>query len=298
VELRQLRYFLTIAEEGQFRRAAERLSLTGPALSQQIRQLENELDVTLFDRLGREVRLTSAGQVLVERARRVLRDLDDLRLALDELRALRRGELRVGVVQTVNEAVLPLVLARFTAAYPGIRVTVEERSADGIEEGVLDGSLQLGVGFTPPTRGAIASERLFSEELLLVVRPDHPLARRPYCDVADLAAVPLALFPPSFCTRRLWERCAAAAGIDSQVRVEVNTASGLLATVRASALATVLPALALRGTLAEGLVGVALHNPVPRREVGLLWRADAYRCAATQAFEATARAIIATMIGE
>jgi LysR family cyn operon transcriptional activator len=294
MELRQLRYFLTVAEERHFRRAAERLSLTGPALSQQIRQLELELDVQLFDRLGRAVRLTSTGEVFLAHARRVLRDVEDARVALDDLRTLRRGSLRIGVVQTVNEVVLPQVIARYTTAYPGMQVTVEERSADTIEAGLLDGTLQLGIGFTPPAQSAIEAEPLFSEELILVVRDDHRLARCGAVGVAELAAVPLAVFPGGFCTRRLWDACALAAGIAPAVQVEVNTIAGLLAVVRASALATVLPALALRGVGVERLVGVRLYAPTPRRTVGLLWRRHAYRCAATQAFAEIARLVIAT----
>lgn len=293
MELRQLRYFVTVAEERHFRRAAERLSLTGPALSQQIRQLELELDITLFDRLGREVRLTSAGEVLMEHARRVLREFGDARAAVEDLKALRRGSLQVGVVQTVNEIVLPQVLARYTAAYPGIQVSVEERSADGIEAGLLDGTLHLGIGFTPPAHPALTAEPLFSEELMLVVRDDHQLAHCRTVGVAELGLVPLALFPGGFCTRRLWDACALTAGITPRVQVEVNTIAGLLAIVHASKLATVLPALALRGVGAEGLVGVKLRDPTPRRAVGLLWRQQAYRCAATHAFAEMARAVIA-----
>src|SRR5215468_8981191 len=100
IELRHLRYFLAVAETSHFTRAAQKLHVTQPTLSHQIRQLEGQLDLPLFDRIGRRVKLTAAGAMLVPHARRVLRELEDAQVALGELHGLKRGELKVGIVQT------------------------------------------------------------------------------------------------------------------------------------------------------------------------------------------------------
>src|SRR5580765_7819417 len=118
IELRHLRYFLAVAELGHFTRAAGKLNVTQPTLSHQIRQLEGQLNLALFDRFGRLVKLTAAGEVLLPHARRVLRELDAAQSALGELHGLKRGELKVGIVQTVNACVIPEIVAQFSANHP------------------------------------------------------------------------------------------------------------------------------------------------------------------------------------
>src|SRR5262249_19029546 len=118
MELRHLRYFLAVAESAHFTKAAQRLHVTQPKLSHQIRQLEGQLNLPLFDRVGRRVKLTSAGELLLPHARRVLRELEEAQTALGELHGLKRGELKVGIVQTVNACVIPEIVGRFSAAHP------------------------------------------------------------------------------------------------------------------------------------------------------------------------------------
>lgn len=289
MELRHLRYFQAVAEERSFRRAAERLFVSQPALSQQIRQLEEELGIPLFDRIGKRVRLTAAGELLLGYARRVLHELGEAQRALAELEGLARGALALGVVQTVNAYLIPTVLARFIPAYPAIAIRIEELPANQIEAGLAAGQLDLGIGFAPAGAPEIEAELLFNEELVLVVRDDHCLAGQERLPVSRLDGLPVALLSPAFCTRRLFDQCAQLARARPDIRVETNAIEGLLATVRAAGLATVLPALALRTPAGAGLRAVALCEPVPRRSVGLLWQRDGYRCAAARAFAATVR---------
>src|SRR5262245_21492019 len=126
IELRHLRYFLAVAEEQSFTRAAGKLNVTQPTLSHQIRELEGQLNLVLFDRVGRRVKLTAAGEMLLPHARRVMRELMEAQTALDELHGLNRGSLRVGIVQTVNACVIPEIVARFSEAHPGIHVACQE----------------------------------------------------------------------------------------------------------------------------------------------------------------------------
>ncbi len=287
MELRHLRYFQAVAEECSFRRAAERLFVSQPTLSQQIRQLEEELGIRLFDRIGKRVQLTAAGKLLLGYARRVVHELGEAQRALAELEGLARGTLVLGVVQTVNAYLIPAVLARFIPAYPAITIRIEEFPASQIEAGLAAGQLDLGIGFVPASAAEIEAEPLFDEELVLIVRSDHYLAGRERLPFSRLDSVPLALLSQAFCTRRLVDQCAQRAGVCLDVRVETNAIDGLLATVRATGLATVLPALALRTAAGAGLCAVALCEPVPCRSVGLLWQRDGYRCAAARAFAAT-----------
>jgi len=269
VELRHLRYFLAVAEESHFRRAAERLHVSQPTLSLQVQQLEKELGTPLFERTGRRVRLTQAGEVYRGHARRALANLEEAQIALDELEGLLRGRLAVGVVQTVNAYLIPSVVAGFAARHPGVRLRVEELSAEGIEEGLADGRLDLGVSFVEADGGDLEAEPLFEEELVLIVPEGHRWAGRRSVRAADLAGEPLALLPEGFCTRRLAEECFRTAGVRPAVAVEMNSVEALVAVVRSGGPATVLPALAAGG---PGVAAIRLERPTPRRSVGLLRR--------------------------
>ncbi len=284
MELRQLRYLLAVAEEGSITRAAQRVYVTQPALSQQLQLLERELGTALLDRSGRRVRLTPAGEILVRSAREVIRQLEEARTAIRELMGLERGELTLGVVQTVNMYLMPLALSRFWECYPKVRLHVEELAADDIEARLLEGTLDIGISFLPPRLEGLESHPLFSEELVLLLRRQHPLASRRSIRVAELQEVPLVLLPRRFCTRRLWDRCAAEAGVHPRVVGELNTIDGLLGLVHRLDVATILPRLALHSPLAEGLAAVSLRDPTPLRTVGGLFRKGGYTCTASRAF--------------
>jgi LysR family cyn operon transcriptional activator len=292
MELRQLRYLLVIAEERSFTRAAERLFLTQPALSQQIAKLEEELDSVLLERAARNLRLTAAGELLCGHARRILAEVDSAQVALSELKGLQRGTLRVGTVQTVNAYLMPHIVTAFASAYPRVGLQIEELAADDIEHGLQTGHLQIGIGFVPTLNADIAAEALFEEELVLITNAEHPLAAQqsvPLCQVADHA---LAMLPKTFCTRRLWEAAAAQAGVQPRIALEMNTISALLAIVRQTHMATVLPALALADASCADLHQVRLTTPTPTRKVGLLTLCDGYQCHATRAFAGVVRQVV------
>lgn len=294
MDFRQLRYFLKVAEESHFTRAAQGLYVSQPTLSQGVAQLEKEIGAQLFDRIGKKVRLTQAGEVFRAYALRALREMEEAQVALAELEGLKRGEVRVGVVQTVNAYLVPMIAARFGASHPGVTLQVEELSGDGIESGLLDGRLNLGIGFMPPQSGDIQAQPLFEEDLVLAVPRGHRLFSKRAVTVRELDGEAMVLMPPTFCTRRLWDEAALEAGVSLRVMVEINSVEGIMATVRAGKLATVLPALALRGEEArpDGLRALKLLDPTPRRSVGLLWRRDAYRCIASRALTNAAVAVV------
>src|SRR5690606_17870911 len=139
MELRQLRYLLAIAETGNFTRAAETVFVSQSALSQQIQSMEQEIGTVLLDRSRTGVRLTAAGEILCHHARQMLRELDEAKVAIEELEGLRRGELRIGVVQTVNAYLMPVIATAFNQRYPDIRLSIEELAADDIEAGLEQG---------------------------------------------------------------------------------------------------------------------------------------------------------------
>lgn len=292
LELRHLRYFLAVAEASHFTRAAAKLHVTQPTLSHQIRQLEGQLNLPLFDRVGRRVKLTAAGELLLPHARRVLRELEEAQTALGELHGLKRGEIKVGIVQTVNACVIPEIVARFSATHRGIRVTCAEMSVGEIEAGLEAGRLDLGIGFLPAAHPLIEGEKLFTEELVAVVPARHRWQKRRQLAVSELAGEPLVLLSPHYCTRQLVDRAFAKARVRPAVQVEMNSIESILSTVRQASLISVLPSLALCRR-DEGLKPIPLVKPTPRRSVGLLWMRGAHRRFAAEAFAAVAGKVLA-----
>ncbi|MEV4438382.1 LysR substrate-binding domain-containing protein [Streptomyces sp. NPDC049577] len=196
MELRQLRYFVTVAEELHFGRAAERLVIGQPAVSQQIRRLERELKVVLFDRNPRTVRLTAAGEAFLPAARAVLAAEDAARAVAAELADGRVGVFRLGTVTGLGER-LERVLDAFGQRAPDVRVElvavpVRERLAR-LADGRLDAAFVRGAAPDPRGGGELRHHRLWDEELVAAVPARHPLAERPAVGLAELAGLPLRL---------------------------------------------------------------------------------------------------------
>lgn len=289
MELRQLRYLLAIAEEANFTRAAEKVFVSQSALSQQIQTLEQDVGSILLERSRRGVRLTPAGEILCYHARRMINEVDQAQVALRELEGLERGDLRVGVVQTVNDYLMPALAAAFTQRHPHIKLSIEELSSDEIEARLESGSLQVGIGFMPAANAYIHTELIFEEQLVLIVRQDHALAQQNAVPVGMLDAMPMVMLSNTFCTRRLWEQKARLAAAQPQIVMEMNTVSSILSVVERTGLATVLPQHSLTVGHSQTLMSVSLHDPTPLRQVGLLWHRDSYLCAASRAFMAAAQ---------
>ncbi|MCS6297563.1 MAG: transcriptional regulator CynR [Nitrospira sp.] len=283
MEFRHLRYFLAVADALHFTKAAEGLPVSQPALSAQIKQLEQEVGVPLFDRVGRSVQLTRAGLIFREHARRALREMELAQVAIAQEEGLQRGTLTVGVVQTVNAYLVPEIVGRFSSLHPHVALKLDELSGPDIEAGVKSGLLELGIGFVPAGSDRIETQPLFEEDFVLIVSPRHHFATRRHLPLASLADEPLVLLPDIFCTRRLLNASFEQAGIVPKVTVEMNSIEGILATVKTSKLATVLPRLSLGLEVNDGLRGIPLTNPTPRRGLGLLWKRGGYRSGAAQA---------------
>ncbi len=267
MELRHLRYFLAVAENCHFRNAADELLVSQPTLSQQIKDLEVELGTALFERVGRRVRLTQAGETYREYARRALNVLEEGQAVLHELDEMLRGTLTIGVVQTVNSYLTPEIVTAFIAEVPHVFLRVDELSADEIENGVLSGTLDLGISFQPGNGREFDVETLFSEEFALVVHPDHYLSSRKQVRVSDLIDVPLALLNRSYCTRRMIDAAFREAGVSCRVSVELNSVAGLVAITECGGPPTILPKLGVSST---NLTAIRLEQPTPTRKICLL----------------------------
>jgi LysR family cyn operon transcriptional activator len=289
MELRHLRYFLAVAEHSHFGAAAEELLVSQPTLSQQIKDLESELGVSLFERVGRGVRLSQAGELYRAVARRALTVLEEGESLLLEFDQLLRGTLTVGVVQTVNSNLIPSVVADFAREYPNVRLILEELSAAEIEEQLANAQLDLGISFAPTTGVDLECETLFDEELVLIVNREHRLFKRKSVKIKSLADEPLSLLKKVYCTRRIVDDCFSEAGVAPKVAVELNSVAGLVAVVKAGGPAAILPRL---GINPKEVHIVRLESPTPRRQVCLLTSKSKSKLRAREAFIDQVRAAI------
>ena len=233
------------------------------------RELERELGAPLFDRAGRSVRLTSAGAAFRGHAVRALREVEMGRGAVADLLGLRAGTLRVGVTHSFSTALIPRAVAGFRREHPGVSVVVEKSSGRAIEQGLVSGTLDLGIAFAPPEDPEVAADTLFEEEIVLIVSPAHPLAGRASVRLAELDGLNMVLHGRGFATRRLLDDRMRDAGIRPRITVEMNDIDSLLEVVRLGTGATVLSRRAVNDP--RGLVLVADHRPEnePDRRVAL-----------------------------
>lgn len=283
MEIRQLRYFLDIARTEHLTQSAQNLFVTQSTLSHGLRQLEQELGVALFDRLGRGLKLSQAGEAFRSYALRALKEVEAGRMALAEMDGLRSGRLTVGAFPTFLNSVAAAV-ATFNRDHPGVAVEVHSLRAALIEQMLLAGELDLGIASYPAEHADIEAEPLFDERLLLVVGQGHPLAGQRNMAMKALDGVALALLPRTFTMRRQIDEALREAGAKPLVQVEMEPVESLLSLCRHGSLASIVPERAARQ--APELQAIALSAPTMLRRAGILWRRGTSRSAAAREFAA------------
>ena len=273
MELRHLRYFVAVAEELHFRRAAERLHVAQPAVSEQVRKLEAELGVVLLNRTHRSVSLTPAGTVLLEEARRVIRQSEIAREAARNARRQQLGRLRVGYAPDAVPRYVPRSLSRFAEAAPGIEIVLETGSALGLAADVRSGRLDLAVVCLPLATGSLCITRLGEERAVCAVPASRAMATYATVSPAQLADSRLVMLPrannPAFYDGVIgaWRD----AGLTAEPRECEPRVDHLLLAVAAGAGVAVLPSSAADRYEVAGVRFVPLEPPVVC-EVALLSR--------------------------
>ncbi|MBR8235231.1 transcriptional regulator CynR [Burkholderia sp. AU42008] len=280
--LRHIHYFLAVAEHRSFTRAAAALHVSQPALSQQIRQLEDTLGAQLFDRTARVTRLTDAGDVYFRYARQALHDLAEGRRAIHDVQDLSRGSLRVAVTPTFTSYLVGPLVEAFHGRYPDVSLSMREMSQERIEALLGDGELDVGIAFDEVQAADVDAQTLLVETLALVVNRGHALAGKRKASLHALHDAPLVLLTAEFATRTQIDRYFRAHDVQPRVLMEANSLGAVIEIVRRTNLATLLPV-----TIAiehDDLVAVTLDPAGLRRTAVLLQRKGAYRSAAARAF--------------
>jgi LysR family transcriptional regulator, cyn operon transcriptional activator len=297
MNLRQLRYFLAVAEQRHFTRAAAACFVSQPALSQQIRALEEDLGAPLFDRLPSGAQLTTEGRVLRAYAARILRELENARAAVEEAAGAVRGELTIATVHTANLDVVVEGLAAFRSAHPNVVVRVHEEPSEQVVASVLSGKVNVGVSYLPVPDEEIEADPLYEEELVLVVPGGDPRAGGTI-ELAAIGDLGLIVPPNGFCLRSGIEEALMRASCAPRIVAEVSALESICEAVRAGLGATLLPlAYTRRSGVMSGLDVVRL-SPTPRRTVATLRHTDRHLCLASRAFLRTLRQVVGKHDGQ
>ncbi|MEU4721224.1 LysR substrate-binding domain-containing protein [Nonomuraea dietziae] len=228
MELRQLEYFVAVAEERNFTRAAERVHISQSGVSAQIRQLERELGAELFDRSARTATLTVAGKAALQHARAALAAAVALGQAVDEVSDLIRGRLTVGMV--IGCTVTPLfdALAAFHRAHPGVELSLVEDNSDRLVEGVRAGALDLAlIGAAAATPEDLEAWTIIDERLVAAVPTGHPLAKRQAITLRELGAYPIVCMPQGTGLRTVFDRACAAQDLHPAIALQASASDAI-----------------------------------------------------------------------
>ena len=277
--LRDLEYLVTLAETRHFGRAAARCHVSQPTLSAQLRKLEEFLGVTLIERRPRRVALTPAGEAVVERARRMLRDADDIRALARASQDPLAGQLRVGFIPTLGPYLLPRVAPRIAKALPGLQLMLHEYQTAPLVERTLSGDLDLAILALPADTRGLVTRSLFAEAFLVAMPEGHRLAGKKRVKASDLHAEKLLLLEEGHCLRDQALEVCARAGTEEQ-DFRATSLETLRQMVAAGLGITLLPRLAAEGPFASarGLVVRPFAPPAPNRVIGAAWRREYLQC--------------------
>jgi len=273
MELRQLRYLVALAEERNFTRAAAREHIAQPALSQQIRRLEDEVGLALAERTTRSVSITDAGALLVARARRILGELEAAEAELQAIGGVHAGHVTVGAIHTMGPVDVALALAIFHERYPGVELTVREHASDELAEMVRDDTLDL--AFLSVTERieshGLGLHQLISEELVVVLPRAHRLARRRRLSMAELSGEHFISYREGARLRELLVGAAHQAGFEPHVTLESNESPRIRRLVARGMGVAILPRSDAEAPGADVAVA-ALIEPALSRDITLAWR--------------------------
>ncbi|HHM4862341.1 TPA: LysR substrate-binding domain-containing protein [Pseudomonas aeruginosa] len=276
MELRHLRYFIAVAEELHFGRAAERLGISQPPLSQQIQALEEEIGARLFERTNRRVELTDAGRLFLDESRQVLAQVDKAVLLARRAHLGELGELKIGFTSSAPfTSTIPSSIHAFRKAYPDVHLDLQEMSSRQVLKALLEESLQVGVIRPLALPDAVHWVELFREPLVAVLRADHPLAAgsEDGLGIAALAEEPFVFFPRSYGTG-LYDQVIALtrqAGFSPRIAQEASEAMTIIGLVSAGLGVSILPA-SFRRTRVDGVVYRTLSDPEATTAVWLVRR--------------------------
>ena len=285
MELRHIRYFIRAAEVLHFTHAAESLRISQPTLSTQVQQLEEELGLPLFNRIGHHIRLTEAGHVFLEYARRCVRELDIAMEEIADIKGLKSGTLRLAALRIFGQ--LPAWLADFNRNYPNIQIVFKSGPSDQLEAELLAGNVDLALSIVPTSSAELVYERLFSDRIFFIVSKEHPLAEREEITVSELSTTPLAIVSNKTAARKLLDSIFAERQLKPKIVVEIDDLQAILKIAGGGKLGTILTEMAVRRQ--DRLRCIPISDVSISLNFGIVWHKNAHLSPPARAFFEHAR---------
>ncbi|WHY72946.1 LysR family transcriptional regulator [Fictibacillus enclensis] len=282
MELRQLEYFMVICEELHFSRAAEKILVSQPNLSQQIKLLENELGMPLFHRTGKKISLTEAGGILQEQCRHIFSHIKQAQDSIAELKMGKGGSLTIGVLPGDADLVFDALLLDFHRTHPDTSVSLIETM--DVTGQVLSGGIDIGITIRPDPDQRLVEIPLFEETFSLAVHADSLYAHKKSLYFKDVQKMKMVMFPSYHQCRKLIDRYCLEAGFKIKPSMETTTLSSLIAMVEKDIGAAILPTLLLGNLKHPKIKTVALIGPVPSQKICLIYRKDKFLGFTAKAF--------------
>ncbi len=275
MEIRQLEYFMAVCQELHFTRASEKLGVTQPTLSHQIKAIEDELGMPLFDRIGKKIAITQAGFILLKHCHTVFHSFMSVREEIQELQDIKRGRLSIGVLPGELNSLVCRLLPEFHEAYSKVQVRVI--SADNVAERLLNNEIDLALTIIPVHDERIVSQLLYNEKLYLVVNADHPLAEGPEVSLEVLMDLPLVLFPKNYRCRHQLDSICNLKEIELRPVIEIDSIESMITLIEAGAGCSILSETLMKQWDKPGIRIVNIAENPFLRQVGLIYHKDKYR---------------------
>ena len=284
MELKQLEYFIVLCQELHFTRAAEKLGIAQPSLSQQISLLEHEVGMPLFDRVGKKNILTDAGKALLHHSYNVFHEISQARAAISELQGLERGTLKIGsLLSVVNYLLSPTVIG-FHNAYPNVELSVQGLRTGDIYKGLLQNELDFGIVFLPLKHEDLKAIPLYKEELAFAVPIDHIIAKEPSALLQILKETPSILLPETYYLRQVVNEQCRSLNFTPKPVLEMTTMESIIQMVSKGVGVTILPKAYLNYIDHLHIKTIPIKDPVITTQIGIAYRKNKHLCAASRVF--------------
>ena len=270
METRLLKYFLTICEELNFTKAAEKLNISQPTLSQQIRILESYLETELFHRVGKKVYISQSGEVLRSHTKRIFNEIREAKNTIKEIQDSKIGRITVGCTGNYVHAAIAL----FHEQYPKVKFSLIDVSTKDIINNILSNQFDIGIIYLPINEPQLESKLLFKEEFTLVISSEHDLAKKEIIKIEDLQSIPLYLTPKNYYSRQNLNKLFEKASIRFKPLMELSDRYALLQMAIMKNGATILPTSFMKNINDPSVRQIPIDGTMPMNEIGLIYRKE------------------------
>ncbi|HEU0209752.1 MAG TPA: LysR family transcriptional regulator [Candidatus Udaeobacter sp.] len=293
MEVHQLRYFVAVADEGNFSRAAAKVRVAQPSLSQQIRKLEAEIGQPLFDRLPRSVVLTEAGRSFIEYARQILASIGDARRCVDELKETVTGKLAVGAIPTIAPYVLPELVVKFQKDYPEVALELVEDVTDGITRRIDAGELDVALASTCKPSPTLRRQSLGNEPLLALIPEGDPLATKTLVELEDLKSKRFLLLHEMHCLSQQVHHLLETRRLRPEIALAGSQLTTIARMVAAGIGVSIVPQMMVKHQATPGCVSLSFAPPGAERELNFVHNPLRFQSKAAAAFRQETAAVLA-----